>query len=99
MDAKGYLVQERMDPQKIAQVKFCWTNKSSKQWIGMYEGKIKEIKLTEDYYVERQFGTKLKEECQSLRSNKFLLLPIRSCKSSLMKMFPELNCENTPAMW
>ena len=64
----------------------------------MMEGKTKEVKLAEDY-VERQCGNKFKEECKSLGRNRYLQILIGSCKSSLMKIFPELNCENAPAMW
>ena len=56
-----------------------------------------EVRLIEDY-VERQFGNKFKEECQMLGSNKFLPIPIGSCKSSVIKMFPELNSEHALAM-
>ena len=88
-DANGYLVRERMDPQKVARVKFCPTNINGKQWIGMLEGKSKEVKLIEED-VERQFGFKFKEECKIAGRNSFLKIPIGSCKSSLIKMFPEL---------
>ena len=63
----------------------------------MVEGKSKEIELTEDN-VERQFGLKFKDECKIAGRNRFLQIPIGSCKSSLMKMFPELKCENAPEM-
>ena len=96
-DANGYLVRERMDPQKVTRVKFCPRNISGKQWIGMLEGKSKEVKLTEDD-MERQFGYKFKDECKIAGRNRFMHIPIGSCKSSLMKMFPELKCENAPAM-
>ena len=33
-----------------------------------------------------------------LGRNKFLPIPIRSCKSSIRKMFPELKCQNAPAI-
>ena len=48
--------------------------------------------------MEQQFGIRFKEECKSLERNRFMQIPIGSCKSLLMKMFPELNCENAPAM-
>ena len=92
-----YLVQDKMNEWTIARVSFCQTNKSGGQWIGMLEDKTTKVRLTEDY-VERQFGNKFKEECQMLGSNKFLPIPITSCKSSIMKMFPELNCVHTVSM-
>jgi hypothetical protein len=96
-DEDGYLVAAKMDVRKIGRVRFCPTNKSGEQWIGMLEGKTTEVRLTEDY-VERQFGNKFKEECEMLGRNKFLPIPIGSCKSSIMKMFPELYCQHAPAM-
>ena len=96
-DANGYLVRERLDTQKVARVKYCPTNESGRQWIGLLEGKSKEITLTEDD-VERQFGYKFKDECKIAGKNRFVHIPIGSCKSSLMKMYPELKCEKAPVI-
>jgi hypothetical protein len=64
------------------------------QWRGMMEdGTV--LPMPEDM-VGDQFGARFVEECKTLGQRKFVYVPVGSCRSSLMTVFPQLICENAP---
>ena len=46
--------------------------------------------------VTAQFGSAFREECKRLGQRKFVDIPVGSCQSSLMTVFPQLRCEKAP---
>jgi hypothetical protein len=46
--------------------------------------------------LREQFGSRFMEECKRLGQKKFVHIPVGSCRSSLMTVFPKLKCEKAP---
>jgi hypothetical protein len=46
--------------------------------------------------VTGQFGSRFVEECKRLGTRKFVPIPVGSCRSSVMTLFPQLRCEEAP---
>ena len=42
------------------------------------------------------FGKKFVDECKRLGNKKFVPIPVGSCRSSVMTLFPKLRCDNAP---
>jgi hypothetical protein len=63
-------------------------------WKGLLEdGTV--MPLVEDM-VTNQFGERFVEECKRLGTKKFVPVPVGSCRSSVIELFPNLRCENAP---
>jgi hypothetical protein len=46
--------------------------------------------------VTTQFGARFVEECRRLGTKKFVPIPVGSCRSSVMALFPKLRCKDAP---
>ena len=46
--------------------------------------------------VKSQFGSRFVKECKRLGQRKYVDIPVGSCRSSLMTVFPQLRCEKAP---
>ena len=63
-------------------------------WKGLLEdGTV--LPLQEEV-VTGQFGCRFVEECKRLGTRKFVPIPVGSCRSSVMTLFPKLRCEKAP---
>jgi hypothetical protein len=63
-------------------------------WKGLLEdGTV--MPLVEDM-VTNQFGERFVEECKRLGTKKFVPIPVGSCRSSVIELFPNLRCDNAP---
>jgi hypothetical protein len=65
---------------------------------GIWRGQMEDgtvLPLPEEF-VGKQFGARFVEECKTLGQRKFVYVPVGSCRSSLMTVFPQLRCENAP---
>jgi hypothetical protein len=59
----------------------------------MEDGKV--LPVPEEL-VTAQFGSRFMEECKRLGQRKFVDIPVGTCQSSLMRVFPKLRCEKAP---
>jgi hypothetical protein len=59
----------------------------------MEDGKV--LPVAEEL-VTAQFGSRFMEECKRLGQRKFVDIPVGTCRSSLMRLFPQLRCEKAP---
>jgi hypothetical protein len=111
VDADGTHTVLRIDQRKITRVKYipptfyhktdkCGNNHVTTEvcakgfWKGMLEDGTA-VPLLEEV-VTGNFGAKFVDECKKLGHTKFVDIPVGSCKSSLMKLFPKLRCEEAP---
>jgi hypothetical protein len=63
-------------------------------WKGLLDdGTVTSI--TESFVIE-QFGNRFVKECKTLGNQKFVHIPVGSCRSSAMSIFPELRHEKAP---
>jgi hypothetical protein len=46
--------------------------------------------------IEKQFGAQFLNECKRLGRQKFVPIPVGSCRSSVIELFPYLRCEKAP---
>ena len=46
--------------------------------------------------IEKQFGSQFLNECKRLGKQKFVPIPVGSCRSSVIQLFPYLRCEKAP---
>jgi hypothetical protein len=66
-------------------------------WSGLLEDG-KTVMPVPEVLVKAQFGSRFVEECKRLGQTKFVPIPVGSCRSSLMTVFPGLRCEKAPAV-
>jgi hypothetical protein len=102
----------KLDQRKIHRVKYCpdkyfhKTNDQGKDemtdevyrkgsWSGLLEDGKTVMPVPEDL-VTAQFGSRFVEECKRLGQRKFVPIPVGSCRSSLMTVFPQLRCAKAP---
>ena len=64
----------------------------------IWKGKLDDGKVVpiNEELVSTQFGSRFVEECKRLGQKKFVDIPVGSCKTSLMAVFPQLRCEKAP---
>ena len=104
----------KLDDRKITRVKYHppkFVHKTDKQgidhvtnevfgngsWRGLLEDGTTVLPLQEEL-VTQQFGSQFVEECKRLGNRKFVDIPVGSCRSSLMTVFPQLRCEKAPSV-
>jgi hypothetical protein len=64
-----------------------------KAWLD--DGKVMSIA---EEVVTAQFGSRFVEECKTLGTKKFVPIPVGSCRSSAMVLFPQLRKDNAPTV-
>ena len=50
----------------------------------------------EECFIDNNFGERFVYECKRLGNNKFVGIPIRLARSSVMSILPSLHCERAP---
>jgi hypothetical protein len=65
-------------------------------WKGLLQDKTV-VDLPEKE-VEKQFGSPFLMECKRLGNRKFVPIPVGSCQSSVLELFPYLRCEKAPCI-
>jgi hypothetical protein len=111
VDEDGMLVMIKVDQRKIIRVKYHppkYVHKTDGRgkdhvtnevrakgfWKGLlHDGQV--LPIAEEA-VTGQFGRQFMEECKGLGARKFVSIPVGSCRSSVMQIFPQLRCEKAP---
>jgi hypothetical protein len=63
-------------------------------WKGLMDDG-QSVSIREDV-IRAQFGSMFVQEMKTLGVTKYVPIPVGSCRSSIMKIFPELRCEKAP---
>jgi len=110
VNTEGLHTVVKLDERKILRVKYVpatfyhETNNKGKKYVTnvcakaawkalLDDGKV--VPLLEDVVTD-SFSAKFVDECKKLGKTKFVDIPVGSCKSSLMKLMPNLRCEDAP---
>ena len=67
---------------------------ASGHWSGMLDDGT--VMPVPEELVTAQFGLAFRDECKRLGQRKYVAIPVGSCRSSLMTVFPQLRCEKAP---
>jgi hypothetical protein len=107
----GMLAVVRLDERKITRVKyvppkFCHKSDKSGQAHktdelyakGIWKGQLEDgtVALLQEEFVTGQFGSRFVKECKLLGHKKFVGIPVGTCRSSVIALWPELRSEKAP---
>jgi hypothetical protein len=111
VDEDGMIAMLKLDDRNITRVKYHppkYLHKNDERgndqvtneicangiWKGLLEdGTV--LPIPEEV-VTGQFGSRFVDECKRLGIRKFVPIPVGSCRSSVMTLFPKLRCEKAP---
>jgi hypothetical protein len=114
LNEHGVLATVKVDERNICGLKYHppkFTHKREKK-TGRDLGRTEQVRVPEMWKakldngkiidvgseVVTQFGQRFVDECKILNSRKFVSIPVGSCRSSVIKIFPALRCDDAPAV-
>ena len=111
VDEHGRIAMLKLDDRNITRVKYHPPTYVHKQDVhgndqvtnkicanGIWKGLLEDgtvLPIPEEV-VTAQFGSRFVDECKRLGIRKFIPIPVGSCRSSVMMLFPKLRCEKAP---
>jgi hypothetical protein len=110
LNQDGVFARVKLDQRNICRVKYCpekYVHVTDDKGIehvtdevhvkAMWKGLLDDGTITDlNEGVLSQFGQRFVNECKTLASQKFVNIPVGSCRSLVMKICPGLRCDSAP---